>query len=79
MQASEPGLLLHLGLNPADLPIMVVKSSVHFRGAYQEMARAILPAIAPGAVEADLSRLPYRYAQRKPARPFSPNPKRSNA
>ncbi|MEO3388478.1 M81 family metallopeptidase [Mesorhizobium sp. CAU 1741] len=79
MQASEPGLLLHLGLEPERLPILVVKSSVHFRGAYQDMARAILPAIAPGAVEADLSRLPYRHAMRKPARPLSPQPKRSNA
>ncbi|WP_353171618.1 M81 family metallopeptidase [Paracandidimonas soli] len=68
MQASEPGLLLHLGLAPEALPILVVKSSVHFRGAYQQMARAILPAIAPGAVEADLLRLPYRRALRKPAR-----------
>lgn len=68
MQASEPGLLLHLGLRPEDLPILVVKSSVHFRGAYQTMARAILPALAPGAVEANLSRLPYRHALRKPAR-----------
>lgn len=67
MQASEPGLLLHLGVTPEDLPILVVKSSVHFRGAYQQMARAILPALAPGAVAADLSRLPYRHAQRRPA------------
>lgn len=68
MQASEPGLLLHLGLHPEELPILVVKSSVHFRGAYQAMARAIIPALAPGAVEADLSRLPYQHAVRKPAR-----------
>lgn len=67
MQASEPGLLLHLGLVPQDIAILVLKSSVHFRGAYQAMARAIIPAIAPGAVEADLSRLNYRHALRKPA------------
>lgn len=68
MQASEPGLLLHLGLNPEELPIFVVKSSVHFRGAYQSIARAIIPALAPGLVEADLSRLSYLRATRKPAR-----------
>jgi microcystin degradation protein MlrC len=67
MQASEPGLLFHLGLDPEELPILVVKSSVHFRGAYQRMARAIIPAIAPGAVEADLSRLSYRFARRRVA------------
>lgn len=70
MQASEPGLLLHLGLEPKAIAILVVKSSVHFRGAYQDMARAIIPAIAPGAVEADLARLPYRHARRKPAQAF---------
>lgn len=68
MQASEPGLLTHLGLCPEELPILAVKSSVHFRGAYQHMARAIIPAIAPGAVEADLTRLSYRHASRKPPR-----------
>lgn len=67
IQASEPALLLHLGLSPEAIPILVVKSSVHFRGAYQDLARAIIPAIAPGAVEADLARLPYRHALRKPA------------
>lgn len=71
MQASEPGLLLHLGLDPKTQPILVVKSSVHFRGAYQEMARAILPAIAPGAVEADLTRLPYKHVLRKPAQSYT--------
>ncbi|MDO9524792.1 MAG: MlrC C-terminal domain-containing protein [Gemmobacter sp.] len=68
MQASEPGLLLHLGLAPETLRIIVVKSSVHFRGAYQPMARAILLALAPGLVESDLTRLDYRLATRKPAR-----------
>lgn len=68
MQASEPGLLLHLGLDPETLPIIVVKSSVHFRGAYQAMSRAILTGMAPGLVESDLTRLDYRLATRKPAR-----------
>lgn len=68
MQASEPGLLLHLGLDPQTLPIIVVKSSVHFRGAYQDMARAILTATAPGLVESNLARLAYRQATRPPAR-----------
>jgi microcystin degradation protein MlrC len=44
---------------------------VHFRGAYQTMARAILPALAPGAVEADLSRLDYHNVLRPPARNHS--------
>lgn len=68
MQASEPGLLLHLGLDPELQPIIAVKSSVHFRGAYQSMAKAILTGLAPGLVTSDLSQLAYRHALRKPAR-----------
>ncbi len=65
MQASEPALLHHLCLKPEDLPILVVKSSVHFRGAYQTMAKAILVAKAPGVVSVDLDDLHYRNARRR--------------
>ncbi|MFD0979080.1 M81 family metallopeptidase [Tropicimonas aquimaris] len=67
MQASEPALIRHLGIEPAELPFLAVKSSVHFRGAYQEMARGILHVDAPGRVTMDLTRLPYRRALRPPA------------
>ena len=67
MQASEPGLLRHLRLDPGRLPFLAVKSSVHFRAAYQDMARAVLHVAAPGRVTMDLSRLTYRKALRPPA------------
>lgn len=67
MQASEPGLIRHLGLSPEDLPILCVKSSVHFRGAYQDMAADILLAAAPGLVQMDLASLTYRNSRRRPA------------
>lgn len=65
MQASEPGLLRHLGIDPVEVPILAVKSSVHFRAAYEPMARAVLLARAPGRVEMDLSRLPLTQARRR--------------
>ncbi len=68
MQASEPGLLRHLGLNPEQLPILAVKSSVHFRGAYQAMARNIILVNAPGAVTMSLDKLDFRHAVRPVAR-----------
>jgi microcystin degradation protein MlrC len=58
-QASEPELLRHLGVEPADVPILALKSSVHFRAAYQKMARAVLVAAAPGPVTADLRALRF--------------------
>jgi len=67
MQASEPGLLRHLGIEPRDVPILVVKSSVHFRAAYEPMARAVLTARAPGRVEMDLARLPLQRTRRRGA------------
>ncbi|MCA0922841.1 M81 family metallopeptidase [Pseudooceanicola nanhaiensis] len=67
MQASEPGLLMHLGLVPEEQAILVLKSSVHFRGAYQDMARAIVMGVAPGCVVSDLTLLDYKLALRKPA------------
>ena len=67
MQASEPALIRHLGLDPASVPILVLKSSVHFRGAYQDIARAILLALAPGRVTMDLAELAFRRATRRPA------------
>lgn len=67
MQASEPALIRHMGLEPAELPFLAVKSSVHFRGAYQQMAREILHVDAPGRVTMDLGKLAYRNARRLPA------------
>jgi len=66
MQASEPGLPKHLGIDPFTVPILAVKSSVHFRGAYQSVARAVIVARAPGPVTADLADLPARR-QTRPA------------
>jgi microcystin degradation protein MlrC len=60
--------LRHLGLEPAHVPILAVKSSVHFRAAYEPVARAIINVAAPGDVRMDLAGLPYRRATRRPAR-----------
>ncbi len=73
MQASEPALLRHLGVDPADVALLALKSSVHFRGAYQDMARAILHVAAPGGVPMDLTTLPYRHATRRVAGTRVPN------
>lgn len=74
MQASEPGLLRHLGLDPRAVPILVVKSSVHFRAAYEPIARAVLLARAPGRVEMDIASLPFRRARRRGVVAGAPSP-----
>jgi len=67
MQASEPALIHHLGLDPEELPILCVKSSVHFRGAYEKMASEIILVAAPGRVTMDLASLNYTRSRRRPA------------
>jgi microcystin degradation protein MlrC len=68
MQASEPELIRHLGIEPREVAILCVKSSVHFRGAYESMAKEILLVAAPGRVTMDLAALRYTKSKRRPAR-----------
>ncbi|MEM7567408.1 MAG: MlrC C-terminal domain-containing protein [Pseudomonadota bacterium] len=79
MQASEPALLRHLGLDPHGARILVVKSAVHFRGAYGETAHAILLAKAPGRVTADPADLTYARVTRRPAGGVRAEPSKSQA
>ena len=59
MQAADQALFRHLGIEPADVPILVLKSSVHFRADFQPIAAEILVAAAPGAMIADPADLPF--------------------
>ena len=53
-------MLRHIGLEPANLAILVVKSSVHFRADFGPLAREVLVVESPGPNIADLSKLPYK-------------------
>jgi microcystin degradation protein MlrC len=59
-QTLDSGIFRHLGLVPERLPIIAVKSSVHFRADFTPMAEAIIVAKAPGPVAIDHRELPYR-------------------
>ncbi len=77
MQASEPGLIRHLGIEPGEVPILCLKSSVHFRGAYESIASEIILVAAPGRVTMDLASLHYRASRRHPARAMGHSEQRS--
>ncbi len=62
-QTMDSSIFRHLGLVPERLPIIVVKSSVHFRADFAPMASAILVAKAPGPVTIDLRDLAYVKAR----------------
>ncbi len=60
VQTMDQSMFRHLGVDPATLKIIALKSSVHFRNDFQEMASAILVVTAPGPVAADLAELPFQ-------------------
>lgn len=59
MQAADQAMFRHLGIEPARESILVLKSSVHFRNDFQDIADRILVVAAPGPVYADPSRLEF--------------------
>lgn len=58
-QTIDSSIFRHLGLVPERLPIIVVKSSVHFRADFTPLAETILVAKAPGPVVIDHRELAY--------------------
>jgi microcystin degradation protein MlrC len=60
-QPSTQAIFTHLGVDPKTCPVLVLKSSVHFRADFQPIAGEILVTVAPGLVTADPADLPYRW------------------
>ena len=60
MQALDQAILRHVGIEPAEAPILALKSSVHFRADFGPIAKRVIVAAAPGPVVADPATLPFR-------------------
>ena len=58
-QAADQSMFRHLGVEPAEQSIMALKSSVHFRNDFQDIADSVLVVAAPGPVYADPGRLDF--------------------
>lgn len=58
-QMLDLDLFRYLGIKPAQMKLLVVKSSVHFRAAFAPIASHILVAKAPGPMAADPGDLPW--------------------
>jgi microcystin degradation protein MlrC len=71
LQAADRAILRHLGVDPAEKRILVLKSSVHFRADFEALADEVLVVAAPGANVADPAALPFRHLppglRRRPA------------
>lgn len=60
MQAADQAIFRHLGVEPSAQRILGLKSSVHFRADFTDLAEEILLVEAPGAFVDRPARLPYR-------------------
>jgi microcystin degradation protein MlrC len=64
MQALDQSLLRHVGIEPSECKILVLKSSVHFRADFQPIAESVIVAAAPGPVVADPASLPFKHLRK---------------
>jgi microcystin degradation protein MlrC len=58
-QPSTQAIFHHVGVDPTQKNILILKSSVHFRADFQPIADHILVVAAPGLNAADPGELPY--------------------
>ncbi len=58
-QTLDQAILRHIGVEPARRKIVALKSSVHFRADFQEMAEEVFVVVAPGANFADHRSVTY--------------------
>ena len=61
IQANDKEMFRHVGVEPAEVPILALKSTVHFRADFQPIAEAVLAVQSPGAHITDPADLPYRH------------------
>jgi microcystin degradation protein MlrC len=60
IQAVDQEMFRHVGIEPSAVPILALKSTVHFRAHFQPIAEAVLCVQSPGAHVTDPAELPYR-------------------
>jgi len=59
-QAADQAMFRHVGVEPREQRLLVLKSSVHFRADFQPIAREVLVAKAPGPALADPVEFPWK-------------------
>ncbi len=63
-QTLDPEMLRFVGIDPTAEKIIVVKSSVHYRAAFEPIARDIIEVDAPGLSSSNLTRFPFAHVRR---------------
>jgi microcystin degradation protein MlrC len=63
-QPFDPEALRCLNIEPRERLLVGLKSAVHFRACYQDLAAKIFEADTPGITTPDLMKYPYRHVRR---------------
>jgi microcystin degradation protein MlrC len=61
IQANDKEMFRHVGVEPVEVPILALKSTVHFRADFQPIAEAVLAVQSPGAHTTDPADLSYKH------------------
>jgi microcystin degradation protein MlrC len=63
-QTLDPEMIRFVGIDPLDEKILVVKSSIHYRAAFEPIAKEIIEVDAPGLSSSNLERFEYTRIRR---------------
>jgi len=61
IQAIDQEQFRHVGVEPSLVPILALKSTVHFRADFQPIAETVLCVLSPGAHVSDPVEMPYEH------------------
>jgi len=70
-QTLDPEMIRFVGLDPPAEKILVVKSTIHYRAAFEPIAREITEVDAPGLPSSNLARFEFKRI-RRPIFPLDP-------
>ena len=71
-QTLDPEMIRFVGLDPLAEKILVVKSAIHYRAAFEPIAKEIIEVDAPGLSSSNLSRFDF-HRVRRPIFPLDPD------
>jgi microcystin degradation protein MlrC len=63
-QTLDPEMIRFVGIDPLEEKILVVKSTIHYRAAFEPIARQIIEVDAPGLSSSNLARFDFRRIRR---------------
>jgi microcystin degradation protein MlrC len=71
-QTLDPEMIRFVGIDPLMEKVLVVKSTIHYRAAFEPIAKEIIEVDAPGLSSSNLARFSYRRI-RRPIFPLDPD------